>query len=652
MRATRLALLSIPQLVCSAAFAETDRSATSSTATLSPSRAVLGVDELDETPPDDRAERRENVVEEIEVSADRVAEAARPDTTLRLTGKQLEERGVTNLAQAIDLIGDALVRSAGRGGSIANLRGGRKGAIMIIMDGVPISEPFTGNFDITSIPATDIAEIRLSLTPASPLDGPGGDAGVIEVITYAASGPRRIRAQAQASDAPGGFAAVSGRAEIGAGVHARVSGGATVGDRAYDVTLPGGGGALVREDARAGNAGLRFERRSEVGGLAADFGVSRRKFFIPPGDDPGAQVQLVNREDLFRAVISGETRIGQLLLSGRAFSLIMERDATSYQNASFIAPAEETTFVHRTGGALQADYAATPDLRFTQVTHLVVEGGHDVVTGGALGSGASTVLEPAGGFFFVAADWLAIDGAVGPAIPLGISAKTWPEAKLTATFTATRSLQVKLTGARKGRVPTVRERFAAIIGNPALKPEMGSSAEATVLYRPARWLVADVAAYFRRTEDLISLNQTGTLQVNRGDIDVYGLEAKLEAYPWRWAGVGAAYVFAQVASNAMPGKGGTTGLDNFPQHRAEVWTNLRWEGTAGLWGRARYTGEVTDQGHTLGAYATLDAALWTRIDTVQISLRGENLTNTAYQMRANVPGFSRTIFLGLLGTIE
>src|SRR5688572_9048142 len=105
-----------------------------------PARPLDAALDLDAMPEEER------IVQEIEVSEERLAEAARQDTDLRLTGRQLVERGVTNLGQALDLLPDVSVRVQGRGGVQADLRGGRKGAVMVILDGAPIAEPFNGNF--------------------------------------------------------------------------------------------------------------------------------------------------------------------------------------------------------------------------------------------------------------------------------------------------------------------------------------------------------------------------------------------------------------------------------------------------------------------------------------------------------------------------
>src|SRR5213075_2198937 len=94
-----------------------------------------------------------------------------------------EERGATDLATALALIPEITVRDAGRGGFNIDIRGGRKGAVSILVDGVSVTDPYYGTFDVSTIPITDIVQIRVSTTPKSPIDGIGGPGVVIEVIT-------------------------------------------------------------------------------------------------------------------------------------------------------------------------------------------------------------------------------------------------------------------------------------------------------------------------------------------------------------------------------------------------------------------------------------------------------------------------------------
>src|SRR4051812_50191085 len=102
-----------------------------------------------------------------------------------------------------------------------DLRGAKQRSILLLIDGIPVDEPYFGAFDVSAIPITDIVEIRVQLSPASPLEGPGGDGGIVEVSTLRATG--------------------------GGGAYGRVSGGPT----------PPGGGAGARRPPPRARAGRR-----------------------------------------------------------------------------------------------------------------------------------------------------------------------------------------------------------------------------------------------------------------------------------------------------------------------------------------------------------------------------------------------------------
>lgn len=645
----------------------------------------LGVEDLDglesaASPPGPTAaspESQETVVDEIDVVGQRVAEASRPDTQLRLTGRQLVERGVTNLAQALDLVSDTNLHAAGRGGFQTDIRGARKGGVLILLDGIPIADPYLGNFDVTSIPATDIAEIRVSLTPASPLDGPGGNGGVIEVLTRSATGPRNVRAGVQVSDAPGAVASATGRAPVADGLGVRVSAQGTYDNRNFTFVsgpTPGNG----REDASGGTAGLRVERNFEHGRLSADLGGGRRGFVAAPAsqyDDATMgsttlDVLYVPRQDIFRAVVAGETHQGALTFSGRAYSLYLDQNDQHFRDlARTNLWFEDHIRAQRSGGALQLDALPIETLRLSAVTHFLIEGGHDdshFVQNGvdALPSsagGVAPVLEPALGASWAATRWFALDAAAGVAVPVGLGASAWPEGKITATFTATRALEVRLTGSRKGRLPSIKDRFDNLTGNQAVNPEMGTAAEGQVIIKPRRWLSVDLTSFYRLVEGLIRIGSiTGANGVpalastNLGDAAFYGFEARVDAALIRRLSLGAAYAFAHQAFVGSVPRGMPAGppLDFFPQHRGEVSATFRPRENLGLWARARYIGDRTDKGATLAGYLQTDAAAWAQVDSLRVTLRVENALDTSYEIHSGVPGFGRTAFLGLEGAFD
>src|SRR5512146_1796599 len=112
--------------------------------------------------------------EAIEIYDERPDKPFDRDTEVRLTGEQLAARGAVDLGTALALLPDVTVRDVGRGGFNVDIRGARKGAVSVLVDGVLVTDPYYGTFDVSTIPITDIVQIRVSTTPQSPIDGPGG----------------------------------------------------------------------------------------------------------------------------------------------------------------------------------------------------------------------------------------------------------------------------------------------------------------------------------------------------------------------------------------------------------------------------------------------------------------------------------------------
>src|SRR6478672_11622281 len=140
--------------------------------------------------------------ETIEVFDERPDKPFDRDTEVKLTNEQMVRRGATDLATALALLPDVTVRDAGRGGFNVDIRGARKGAVSVLIDGVLVTDPYYGTFDVSTIPITDIVAIKVSTTPQSPIDGPGGPGGVIEVHTRDAIGPQLVIARATADSLP------------------------------------------------------------------------------------------------------------------------------------------------------------------------------------------------------------------------------------------------------------------------------------------------------------------------------------------------------------------------------------------------------------------------------------------------------------------
>jgi vitamin B12 transporter len=574
-----------------------------------------------------------------------------PDTQRRLTGEELAERGAQNLADALELVPELQLRDGGRGEVRVEVRGAKQRAVMILIDGVPIDEPYYGSFDLASIPVTDIVEIRVSLAPASPLDGPGGPGGVIEVITLAAAGPRRVSAKAQATSAPYAHGAVTGRSEIFREVSARVSAGGTMGWRELDTMMPGAQpGVLeertIQENRRAAQAALRLERKAPIGTFAADLNVQHRSFLVPPNEDAVGQVLVVHGEDTARVALTGQTLARGWRLAGTGYLQVLSREQDRYSDASLsMIEITENLSANRSGVDLRADrgfgaweVGMAARLHSEQAS---VAGSDSQVT-----DGRSTMSEAAAGLHVKAGD-ADVQASAGVAVPVDGDFAPWPEGKLQISWAPAPALELRAIGARKGRLPTLRERFAPQNGNPDLGPEMVLFGELGVTLRPARAVEASFAGYVRNTDGLIQLDQTRTMQENRDEQNVRGLEASLDLNRAGRIGGGAAWSFADASADDPLQE-----PDNLPRHKLEAWAQARVTRRAGVTARVRHVGDRTDHDQPLGSYTTVDASAWAHLAALRAALRIENLSDLHYLERDGVYAPGRTFILSLEGTWE
>jgi vitamin B12 transporter len=104
-------------------------------------------------------------------------------TTHTVTSKQIKERGARSLDEALKLVPGVQVRTAGDGTPRIDMRGYRTRHITLLLNGTPFNSTYDGQFDPALISVENIAEIKVTTGGGSMLYGPGGNAGVINIIT-------------------------------------------------------------------------------------------------------------------------------------------------------------------------------------------------------------------------------------------------------------------------------------------------------------------------------------------------------------------------------------------------------------------------------------------------------------------------------------
>ncbi len=104
-------------------------------------------------------------------------------TNYLITAEAIQNTGAVNLADALELLPGLSIRVGGAGTPRIDIRGFKTRHVMLLLDGMPVNDTYDGQFDPTAFPVEHIAEIKVTTGGGSVLYGPGGNGGVINIIT-------------------------------------------------------------------------------------------------------------------------------------------------------------------------------------------------------------------------------------------------------------------------------------------------------------------------------------------------------------------------------------------------------------------------------------------------------------------------------------
>lgn len=146
-----------------------------------------------------------------ESGAAKPPEADRLTSVSHVTSEQIERAGARNLSDAVALAPGTYMYAGTDGIPSITIRGQRTRDVNILVNGIPFNDSVEGRFDPIAIPVETIDSVRVIRGANSVLYGPGGTAGVIDIVTappaaglhasgsVEAGGPLQKRASATAS---------------------------------------------------------------------------------------------------------------------------------------------------------------------------------------------------------------------------------------------------------------------------------------------------------------------------------------------------------------------------------------------------------------------------------------------------------------------
>jgi outer membrane cobalamin receptor len=105
------------------------------------------------------------------------------ETVHVITAEDIKKSNARTLDEALVLLSDVNIQFGNDGVPRVDIRGFRTRHVLLLLDGIPMNSSFDQQFNPSSIPVDNIAQIKVTVGASSVLYGQGGLGGVINIIT-------------------------------------------------------------------------------------------------------------------------------------------------------------------------------------------------------------------------------------------------------------------------------------------------------------------------------------------------------------------------------------------------------------------------------------------------------------------------------------
>lgn len=125
-----------------------------------------------------------SIVHEVVVEGEAVEKTA---TVTMITAEEIKKRNLATVAEALENVPGSHIRVGGKGEAYVRLRGFRQRELAVLIDGIPVSSPYDGQLDLSSIPVDAVQRIDVVKGASSVMYGANAMGGVINIITKKAA---------------------------------------------------------------------------------------------------------------------------------------------------------------------------------------------------------------------------------------------------------------------------------------------------------------------------------------------------------------------------------------------------------------------------------------------------------------------------------
>ena len=602
-----------------------------------------------------------------------------PGTTDVMDADAIRASGVVTIGQALELLPGVSMSIGGRNEQKLWVRGYEQSNVLLLVDGVPVSDPYFGDLDLGQLPIFDVARVSVTRGAASPLYGPNGLAGVINVTTMQGGPSKRVA---------GDFRLTGERTAV---AHAGVGGGDRVSwyfglgaETSDGWPMAGGfeetpfqdGGVRVNSDLRRATAMGRIGWKiPDAGTLYASLRFIDAEKGIPfHTTEPVGFIKFARFPEWRQTTLAlgYEHDIARGQVRGQIYGHAFENTLEVFADPDLEALRLESSFSDRVyGGYAQGEWALGGGHRLGSAIHLRQDR-HLKTERYPDGSEDPNEIYRAWTWSISAEDRWRIDGRnslIGSLALEGLDvvrAESLREIdgnpvltddpRPSETFLSPQIEFRRMLGSdwtasvalyRRGRFPTMRQLYGTDPPNPDLGPQKTTGVDLGAEFSPSSVLTVAGTAFFNRVSDLITREGRDFPYRNQDEAEITGFELRLRGeigvfgYSAAWTGLDHRFTSSSEGFEEIP---------YVPDHQIELIGVVHLGRRVDLRGVWLATGRrvAYDRGERLAldAYSLLDLGLTGRVGVTELTLQVDNVLDAAVEMEPGYPLPGRRVWGG------
>jgi len=601
-------------------------------------------------------EKPVRITEEIQVIGKALREIPLATVTT-IEATTIQQLRPLDLSEVLKCAPGATVTVGGKGEYTLKLRGIDSSRIALLVDGVPIVEPYFGTFDLKTVSTGGVQSMQITKGPSSVLYGPNTLGGIVNVVTRRpTSDPRAYLTLAMGNQNTRGAGADTalelGKVGVVASALYQDSDG-------FRYTDPSGvkQDRLLSDYQRFNLSGKVIYNPSSTSEIMINAGRYHSAYGIPPTLFGRARYWCFKDWDRTSVSAGGYTSIGdKAFVRFRGYYVSYDNVLDQYANGSRAALSAESTYDNPIYGFFglgeysPASWNSVKASVYYEADKTRRQDDTALPWYGYQQKMFSVGLEDHISFL---EDWKLIVGAGVDNLRKFIGGTTTKVNPLVGLkYSPTDALDIHISYATKSKFPSMRSLYSSSSGNPDLKSEFGRSFELSATYNKGFFLTG---SFFLNTlRDFINtlLLPDGTRRyenINKARINGFELQAQKV---WSWGGFG---VDALLNYTFLDHRDETDSrpLDALPKHNGTFEVGFRALGrlrlglTGILASESWYWDTSTSALLTIPSYFSLDAVLSYAVGDFEPFIRVTNVFNHYFYTEPGFPWRGRFLEVGL-----